>query len=221
MHITGSAPFHGRQAPGFRKLVFRRSVRRAKPSRAVLSTPRSYRARVGDDRLSVVAYDPEWPRRFEAERALLERVLARWLKGGIHHVGATSIPGLASKPIIDMMAEVRDLNEAREAFQPLELHSYVHAPHRPGIAHHFAKPSVRLSEMTHSLHLTEQGSDLWRERLAFRDALRTDAGLLAEYQALKMRLAERHTQDLAAYTAGKRAFVTRVLAGAGLQPGRR
>jgi GrpB-like predicted nucleotidyltransferase (UPF0157 family) len=176
---------------------------------------------VGDDRIFIVAYDPEWPRRFEAERALLERVLAKWLEGGIHHVGATSIPGLASKPIIDMMAGVRDLDVARAAFRALGEHSYVYAPHRPGIAHHFAKPSPRLSEMTHGLHLTEPGSDLWRERLAFRDALRADPGLVAEYQALKMRLAEMHRNDIEAYTVGKRAFVTRVLASAGLQPGRR
>jgi GrpB-like predicted nucleotidyltransferase (UPF0157 family) len=166
---------------------------------------------VQDERISILACDPDWPRRFEAERALLERVLAKWLSGGIHHVGATSIDGLASKPIIDMIAGVRDLDEARTAFQPLAEHAYVYAPHRPGIAHHFAKPSLRLSEMTHNLHLTEPGSELWRERLAFRDALRSDPNLVAEYQALKMRLAETYANDLAAYTAGKRAFVTCVL----------
>jgi GrpB-like predicted nucleotidyltransferase (UPF0157 family) len=190
-------------------------------AKSILSTPCSYRPHVGDDRILILAYDPEWSRRFEAERALLEPVLAKWLEDGIHHVGATSIPGLASKPIIDMMAGVRDLDEARAAFQPLGEHSYIYAPHRPGIAHHFAKPSLRLSEMTHGLHLTEPGSDLWLERLAFRDALRADPGLVAEYQALKLRLAGEHADDLAGYTAGKRAFVTRVLASAGLQPGRR
>lgn len=174
-----------------------------------------------DDQISIVAHDPDWPGRFEAERAVLERVLAKWLSGGIHHVGATSIHGLASKPIIDMIAGVRDLDEARAAFEPLAEHSYIYAPHRPRIAHHFSKPSPRLSEMTHNLHLTEPGSDLWRERLAFRDALRNDSRLVAEYQALKMRLAEMHPNDINAYTVGKRAFVTRVLASAGLQPGRR
>src|SRR6266511_6399986 len=104
---------------------------------------------VADEPIVVVSYDPEWPRRFEAERALLERVLAPWLEGGIHHVGSTGIPGLASKPIIDMIAGVRDLEEAREAFDPLGKQSYLYTPHRPGIAHHFSKPSARLSEMPH------------------------------------------------------------------------
>jgi len=169
----------------------------------------------------IVPYDPEWPRLFAAERALLERVLAPWLEGGIHHVGSTGIPGLASKPIIDMIAGVRDLEEAREAFDPLGKQSYLYAPHRPGIAHHFTKPSLRSWEMTHGLHLTEPGSDLWRERFAFRDALRGDPALAAEYEALKLRLAQEHRDDGGAYTAGKRAFVVRVLASAGLQPGRR
>jgi GrpB-like predicted nucleotidyltransferase (UPF0157 family) len=176
---------------------------------------------VADERIAVVPYDPEWPRRFEAERALLGRVLAPWLEGGIHHVGSTAVPGLASKPIVDMVAGVRDLGEARAAFDPLLEESYCHAPHRPGIAHHFAKPSPRLSELRYNLHLTEPGSDLWRERLAFRDALRGDPALAAEYEALKLRLAREHADDVAAYTGGKRAFVVRVLASAGIQLGRR
>lgn len=167
--------------------------------------------------IAVVPYDPEWPSRFEVERALLERILAPWLEGGIHHIGSTAIPGIAAKPIIDMMAGVRDLEEARGAFGPLREHSYLVAPHRPDEAHHFVKPSLRLSETTHSLHLTEPGSDLWRERLAFRDALRGDPALAAEYEALKLHLAEEHRRGRAAYTAAaKRPFVARVLASAGI-----
>lgn len=55
--------------------------------------------------IAVVPYDAEWPGRFETERALFEGVLALWLDGGIHHIGSTAIPGIAAKPIIDMMAE--------------------------------------------------------------------------------------------------------------------
>jgi GrpB-like predicted nucleotidyltransferase (UPF0157 family) len=120
-----------------------------------------------------------------------------------------------------MIAGVRDFEEARAAFEPLHEESYVHTPHRPGIAHHFSKPSPRLPETQYGLHLTEPGSDLWRERLAFRDALRNDAALAAEYQALKLRLSEEHRLDLSAYTAGKRDFVIRVLANVGIQLGRR
>ena len=131
------------------------------------------------DGISIAPYDPAWAERFESERAILEEALAPWVEGGVHHVGSTAIPGLASKP------------------------------------------SLRLAETVFGLHLTEPGSDLWRERLAFRDALRADPSLRAEYQALKVDLAGDHADDLAAYTAGKQAFVARVLAGAGIGLGRR
>jgi GrpB-like predicted nucleotidyltransferase (UPF0157 family) len=167
--------------------------------------------------ISVVPYDPDWPRRFEAERALLEDVLGPWLEGGIHHVGSTAIPGIAAKPIVDMLAGVRDLEEVRAAYEPLAAHGYVHHPHRPGIAHHFAKRSAE-GKTTHGLHLTEPGSDLWRERLVFRDALRADPELAAVYEALKLRLAQGPAAD---YTVSKRPFVAEVLARYGLQPGRR
>jgi GrpB-like predicted nucleotidyltransferase (UPF0157 family) len=173
---------------------------------------------LSDVPISVVPYDPEWPRRFEEERARLERVLAPWLEGGIHHIGSTAIPRISAKPIVDMMAGVRDLDAARSAYPPLEAEGYVDAPHRPSIAHHFAKPSV--DEPEFGLHLTEPGSDLWRERLAFRDALRADTELSREYEALKVRLAE-ESDDAGVYTAGKREFVVRVLARSGIAFGRR
>jgi GrpB-like predicted nucleotidyltransferase (UPF0157 family) len=164
--------------------------------------------------IRVVPYDPDWPRRFEAERVPLEGALAAWLEGGIHHIGATSVPGLAAKPFVDMMAGVRDLEEARAAYTPLLANGWEHRPHRPGIAHHFSKPG-------YGLHLTEPGSDLWNERLAFRDALRADPELVGEYAALKLGLAEEHPDDPRAYLEGKRQFVARVLASRGLDFGRR
>lgn len=163
----------------------------------------------------VEEYDPDWVTVFERERVLLERLLAPWLSGGVHHIGSTSVPGLAAKPIIDMVAGVRDLALARPAIAVLEAESYRYSPHRPR-AYRFSKPpSPHWYETTHHLHLTEPGSDLWRERLAFRDALRSDPALRAEYQALKLRLAAAHGDDLQSYTDDKRDFVSRVLTAAG------
>jgi GrpB-like predicted nucleotidyltransferase (UPF0157 family) len=157
----------------------------------------------------VVPYDPDWPRRFEEERELLERSLAPWLDGGIHHIGSTAIPGIAAKPMIDMMAGVRNLEEARAAFEPLFELGYEETPHRPG-THHFSKPAG--GPWTHQLHLTEPGSDLWEERLAFRDALRADPALVAEYGVLKQQLLDEERGGGPAYDSGaKRAFVARVL----------
>ena len=90
--------------------------------------------------------------------------------------------------------------------------------HRPDVAHHFAKPSLQQS--THGLPLTQPESELWRERFAFRDALRSAPTLAAEYETLKLQLAQEHRHDAQAYTRHKHAFVARVLASAGITLGR-
>ncbi len=169
----------------------------------------------------VEPYDERWPDRFDAERVALERILQPWLAGGIHHIGSTAVPGLPAKPIIDLIAGVEDLDRARAAVGPLAGRGYVHAAHRPATLY-FYRPAAAdpvpgdADVHTHHLHLTEPGRDRWRERLAFRDALRADPALVGEYRDLKQRLAGEHPGDLLAYTAGKRAFVVAVLAGAGV-----
>jgi GrpB-like predicted nucleotidyltransferase (UPF0157 family) len=134
----------------------------------------------------------------------LEGALAPWLVGGIHHIGSTAVPGLAAKPIIDMIAGIGNLDEARAAAEPLAALGYVYRAHRPE-AHLFVQD-------TRGIHLTEPGSDLWRERLAFRDALRADPELRREYEEWK-----RAHAGAEGYTASKWDFVARVLAGAGIE----
>ena len=168
-------------------------------------------------RINVVPYDPRWPELFAEERRLLERILAPWLAGGVHHIGSTGVPGLAAKPLIAIIVGVRDLQKSRAAYERLRRLGYVHTPHRPYEAHHFAKPSADWRKRTHNLHMTEVGSALWCERLTFRDALRADPALAAEYAALKRRLAAQCV-DGADYASGKRGFVERVLLSAGVTP---
>ena len=75
--------------------------------------------------------------------------------------------------------------------------------------HWFCKPSPQ--SRTHHLHLVPYGSALWMQRLRFRDALRADPALAAEYAALKCELARRFRHDREAYTEAKTPFVERVL----------
>lgn len=164
----------------------------------------------GAPALEVVPYDPAWPALFEAERGLLRPALAPWLAGDIEHVGSTAVPGLAAKPVIDIMAPVHSLAAATPAIPAAAPLGYLHHPYRAEVMHWFCKPSPTVR--THHLHLVPQGSALWRERLAFRDALRRSAALRAEYAALKRGLAERFPFDRDAYTEAKTPFVQRVLA---------
>ena len=165
--------------------------------------------------MPAVPYDAEWPQLFEAERARLAPALAPWLDGDIEHIGSTAVPGLSAKPVIDMIAPVRGLEAARAAFEPLLALAYAYREHRPD-AHAFHKPAgAEWWETTHGLHLTERGSDLWRERLAFRDALRADPKLAAEYQAWKLEHG-REAGAERAYGASKTPFVALVLAQVGI-----
>jgi GrpB-like predicted nucleotidyltransferase (UPF0157 family) len=163
----------------------------------------------------VLPYDPAWPVSFQRERALLREALAPWLADDVHHVGSTAVPGMSAKPAIDMMAGVRDLQQARAAAVPLLGLEYHYRPHRPE-AHLFDKPVPGAwSAQTHHLHLTEPGSDLWRERLAFRDALREDPDLVAEYNAWKQAHVRRRAEG-DAYDQTKWPFVAQVLAARGI-----
>ena len=165
--------------------------------------------------ITVSAYSAAWPGAFRQEAALLEANLSRWLSNGVAHIGSTAIPGLAAKPILDMLAPVLDLQAAREAIPALADLGYVHAEHRPEEALWFFKQHDEDYERrTHQLHLARPDSRLWQERLGFRDALREDAGLRDDYAAVKHALSD--ASDLFAYTDGKRTFVSEVLARSGI-----
>ena len=165
----------------------------------------------GHHQVSVLEYDPAWPGRFAAERETLEATLAPWLAGSIEHVGSTAVQGLCAKPVIDIMVPVRSLEDSRPSIPVLEeRHGYTHWPYKADVMHWFCKPSEVLR--THHLHLIPVESDLFRERLFFRDALREDSELRQRYASLKRRLAEQFSNDREAYTQAKGPFVAEVVA---------
>jgi GrpB-like predicted nucleotidyltransferase (UPF0157 family) len=165
--------------------------------------------------VNLSSYSPSWPVLFEQEAAILRSRLHPWLVGGVEHIGSTAVPGLAAKPILDMLAGIRDLDEARAAIPVLGDMGYRHADHRPHEALWFYKQRGEdYGERSHQLHLTRVDSALWRERLAFRNALRRDGALLREYESLKQDLSRRVA--LAEYTQRKRDFVVRVLQAEGI-----
>ena len=159
-------------------------------------------------------YDPSWRAKFESEARILAQVLAPWLTGPLEHVGSTAVPGLAAKPVIDIMVAVESLEASRAAISAAAEAGYLYWPYRADAMHWFCKPSD--THRTHHLHIIPYGSSLWRARLGFRDALRADCGLAAEYAQLKLRLAEQYRYDREAYTDSKTEFVQRVLESIGL-----
>jgi GrpB-like predicted nucleotidyltransferase (UPF0157 family) len=162
-----------------------------------------------DALVKIVPYQDAWPALFEAERHLLENVLAPWLCGMVKHIGSTAVPGLAAKPVIDIMAPVRSLDEARPAIAVAAQHGYMYYPYKADVMHWFCKPSP--AHRTHHLHLMPYDSQLWNERIAFRQALRGSKLLAEEYAQLKYKLAVAFHDDREGYTQAKEPFVRRVL----------
>lgn len=158
----------------------------------------------------MVDHDPAWSQQFRIEAAALESTIGSWVTGGIHHVGSTAVPGLAAKPIIDILVGVESLEASRPCIDLLAPLQYVHAPYLPEVMHWFCKPDP--SRRTHHLHLVPTGSARYLDELAFRDRLRADPERAQAYAHLKRELAARFRDDREAYTAGKAAFVRAVIA---------
>lgn len=167
------------------------------------------------ERVMLVPYDPAWPGHFAAERARLLELFADALREVVH-IGSTAVPGLPAKPIIDLMAGVDSLADADALMAPLLEAGYVtSAEFNAALTDRRWLMRHAEGRRTHHLHLVVHDGRLWRERLAFRTALRADPALAERYALLKAELAARHPDDREAYTRAKGAFVRAVLANAG------
>jgi GrpB-like predicted nucleotidyltransferase (UPF0157 family) len=164
-----------------------------------------------NERVSLKEYDPNWVSYFEAERAALHECIGSWIAGGIHRIGSTAVPGLAAKPIIDILVGVADLEQSRPCIDRLEALTYRYLPYRTEVMHWFCK--LHRGRRTHHLHLVPTGSRRYDDELAFRDALRADPSLAARYATLKKDLAARFADDRDAYTQHKTPFIREVLGG--------
>jgi GrpB-like predicted nucleotidyltransferase (UPF0157 family) len=162
-----------------------------------------------NDEITVVPYSTAWTARFRIESKLLQVALGD-LAPTIEHIGSTSVPGLAAKPIIDMLVGVKAL-EARADRMAVYGYEYIPEYERALPDRRFFKRVVR-GVRTHHVHVVEQYGLYWKRYLKFRDHLRGDTWLAARYAEVKRRLAARYRFDRDAYTNGKTGFVEAVLA---------
>ena len=161
----------------------------------------------------IAPYSSEWPMLFGELREELLGVfdLAPVV---IEHIGSTSVPGLAAKPVIDMLLGADSLTHIESRIEPLCKLGYAYVSKYElelPLRRYFVKPAPPLRV---HLHAVEISSRFWQEHLAFRDALRTDSGLRSQYEALKRRLAMDHAHDKSAYTEAKGTFIQSVLSAA-------
>lgn len=164
-------------------------------------------------RVHVVPYDPAWPGIFEELSAAIRNAV-RGLADSVEHVGSTSVPGLAAKPIIDIDVVVSSADRVPATIERLACLGYEHGGDEgiPG-REAFISPS---GLHRHHLYVCLQGSVALQNHLFVRDCLRNSPELAAAYGALKEELAERLGDDPAGYGAGKTKFLLALLAKAGV-----
>lgn len=159
----------------------------------------------------LVPYLKQWPIDFEKEKVILLQTIGDWVQD-IQHVGSTAIPGLAAKPVIDIMIGVINLEEADQycvsriqnlGYEYIQKYE-AELPNR----RYFQKIS-KTGVRTHQIHLVEIHSDWWERHLLFRDYLRLHPEVAKEYEQLKRSLAKKYS-DTNEYANAKTSFIRKI-----------
>ena len=168
-----------------------------------------------NSRVVLSEYDEDWATAYEVERALIDGALGQ-LAQRIEHIGSTSVPGLAAKPIIDVLVTVADLEVAQHTVEPLSRVGYTYVaefeqetPNR----RYFRKELD--PEHGYHVHMYASDDDDVEQHLVFRDYLRANPSTAKEYEELKRHLAA--TVVRAQYTDSKAPFIRQVIAAARAQ----
>lgn len=168
--------------------------------------------RYGGGSIVVADYDPAWPRLFQAEGERVEAALGPQALV-IEHVGSTSVPGLAAKPIIDLLVGVPDLGIARTTcIEPLVALGYTYLPEYESFlpAELFFRKGLP-GPWTHHVHVMETSNPRWDGFILFRDFLRARPDKAKAYGNLKKQLAAAFGEDIVSYRNAKHAFVTKTM----------
>lgn len=162
--------------------------------------------------IRIVEYDPAWPRLFTREAERIRRVLGDQVLG-LEHVGSTSVPGLAAKPVVDIVLLVADSADEPAYVPLLEGVGYVLRHREPGWFQHrmFKGPDTDVN-----LHVFSAGCPEVARTLAFRDRLRADAADRALYERTKRELAQREWPSVQAYADAKTDVIAHILSRAEL-----
>lgn len=157
----------------------------------------------------IAEYSIAWPKLFAAEKTRLQQILPT--SATIEHIGSTAVPGLAAKPIIDIMVGLSDFSQAEALVPQVQALAYeyvsqfeVEMPFR----RYFRKESEGIR--THQIHMVAFGSEFWQRHLKFRNDLRSHPNTAAEYAVLKHKLAAREWDDVNDYAAAKTEFIRNI-----------
>lgn len=155
--------------------------------------------------ITVVNYDPEWPSKYVRERDYITEILKDNCIA-VYHIGSTSVPGLAAKPIIDIMAVVRSLEEVDTVADKFAEIGYEYLGEFGIKGRRYLRKGG--DERTHQIHIFQ--ADDWNNigrHLALRDYMRTHEKERNEYAKIKKDLAQEFPYDIDGYCDGKENFV--------------
>ena len=158
--------------------------------------------------LIIVDYDPTWPELFQQEKARLLAAIGDHIET-IEHIGSTSVPGLAAKPVIDIMIGVRDLAKVEQpCIAAIVDLGYEYVPDYEDEMpdRRYFRKSDASGMRTHHLHLWPVDHPDYERHLVFRDYLRTHPDEAAAYEAVKRDLITQH-DDGNDYAGAKSVFV--------------
>ena len=153
--------------------------------------------------VEVVPYNEDWPRLFEEEAEKVRQLLGQQCVD-VYHIGSTSVPGLASKPVIDMMPVVKDVFQVVECRTAMEAQGY----ESRGICS-FSFEYLFKKEAPYPAchaHVFGERNPEIEFHLRFRNYLRTHDHERDSYAALKLNLAQKHPRDIRSYCLGKSDF---------------
>ncbi|MGZ8719645.1 MAG: GrpB family protein [Aeromicrobium sp.] len=157
--------------------------------------------------VTLADYDPAWPAMFEGEAARLRSVLSDQVRR-LEHVGSTSVPGLAAKPIIDIVLAVPDSSDEAAYVPPMEAAGYVLRIREPEWFEHrlFKGPDISVN-----VHVFTDGEPEVRRMVAFRDWLRHHDNERLLYERTKRELAARDWKYVQHYADAKTEVVAAIM----------
>jgi GrpB-like predicted nucleotidyltransferase (UPF0157 family) len=160
-----------------------------------------------DGRVLVASYSMEWPRFFAEEKSRLLTVVGDYVLD-VQHVGSTSVPGLAAKPIVDIAIAVRNFEESGVCVRPIVELGYEFKGENAIPRRRYFE---RGSPTSFHLHINEIFSRAWENQILFRDYLIRHSDVAQDYAAIKIALARQFPFDRDSYLAAKGPFIERVL----------
>ncbi len=160
-----------------------------------------------EDPVIVIDYNADWSNQYEQEKQQILLALGDTVTN-IQHIGSTSVPGLAAKPVIDILLGLKQIPPLLRQISSLEAIGYSYYGEL-GISerHYFRKGMPR----THQIHAVLVDSEFWKRHILFRDFLRNNPKAAQRYEALKRKLAQEFECDRTGYTNSKAPLIEQLL----------